>query len=108
MFKRHTVGTRSRTAQASRRGIRLALEQLEDRCVPASLSISDVTVLEGDSGTRNAAVVVSLSEPRNKTVTVNYSTADGTAAEGSDYDRVSGKLTFARGASRSLPAACMR
>src|SRR5262249_36627760 len=30
-------------------------------------------------------------------VTVNYSTADGTAAAGNDYDAVSGKLTFAKG-----------
>jgi chitinase len=65
--------------------------------VPASLSVSDVTIMEGVAGAQNAAVIVSLSAPTNKIVTVNYSTADGTALAGSDYDAVSGKLTFARG-----------
>ena len=49
---------------------RLAVEALEDRSVPALLAIGDLTVMEGRSGTQNAAVVVSLSEPSNKTVTV--------------------------------------
>jgi hypothetical protein len=69
---------------------RLAVEALEDRSVPASLSLSDVTVLEGVSGTQNAAVLVSLSAPSNKTVTVNYTTANGAALAGSDYDAVAG------------------
>src|SRR5262245_9096147 len=76
---------------------RPTVEALEDRCVPASLSISDFAVMEGVAGTQNAALVVSLSEPSTKTVTVNYNTANGTALAGSDYDAVSGKLTFARG-----------
>ena len=41
--------------------------------------------------------MVSLSAPSNKTVTVNYSTANGTATAGSDYNAASGKLTFAPG-----------
>ena len=76
---------------------RLAVEALEDRSVPASLSVSDVMLLEGNDGTQNAAVTVSLSAPSNRTVTVNYGTANGTATAGSDYNAVSGKLTFARG-----------
>ena len=81
-------------------GCRLAVEALEDRSVPASLSIGDVTVLEGVSGTQNAAVVVSLSAPSTKTVTVDYLTTTlfgGSATAGSDYTAVSGKLTFAAG-----------
>jgi hypothetical protein len=65
--------------------------------VPASLSIGDVTVIEGDSGTQTGAVVVTLSEPTTKNVTVNYTTANGSALVGSDYNKVSGKLTFAPG-----------
>ena len=79
---------------------RLAVEALEDRSVPASLSIGDVTVLEGVSGTQNVALIVSLSAPSNKTVTVNYLTTTifgGSATAGSDYTAVSGKLTFAAG-----------
>jgi Calx-beta domain len=76
---------------------RLAVEALEGRSVPASLSIGDFTVVEGDSGIRNAAVVVTLSEPSTKNVTVNYRTTDGTTTAGSDYDAVWGRLTFAGG-----------
>jgi hypothetical protein len=42
-------------------------------------------------------VVVSLNTSSKKTVSVNYGTANGTATAGSDYDAVSGKLTFAPG-----------
>jgi hypothetical protein len=78
----------------------LAVEALEDRTVPASLSISDITVPEGVSGTHNAEVIVKLSAPSNKTVTVNYLTTAlfaGTATAGSDYTAVSGRLTFTAG-----------
>jgi hypothetical protein len=76
---------------------RLAVESLEDRCTPsAMLVIGDVTVLEGNDGTHNAHVTVSMTERRAKAVTVGYRTADGTANASSDYDAVSGKLTFAK------------
>jgi len=76
---------------------RLAVEALEDRSVPASLSVSDVTLIEGNAGARYAEVRVSLDAPSAQTVSVNYNTADGTARAGSDYLAASGKLTFARG-----------
>jgi chitinase len=76
---------------------RLTVDALEDRCVPASLSVGDVAIMEGVSGTQNAALIVTLSAPSTKTVTVNYNTAYGTAIAGSDYDAVSGNLTFAPG-----------
>jgi hypothetical protein len=76
---------------------RLGVEPLEDRVVPATLSVRDVTVVEGASGVQNAAVHVTLSEPLKKTVSVSYGTSNGTAAAGSDYAAVSGQLTFARG-----------
>ena len=77
---------------------RLGLESLEDRCTPsAMLAIGDMTILEGNAGTHNALVPVTVSEPHGNAVTVNYSTADGTASAGSDYRAVSGKLTFALG-----------
>src|SRR5262245_3447575 len=82
---------------------RLSVDALEDRSVPAaSLSISNTTVLEGVSGTQNAELVVRLSAPSHKTVTVNYSTVSGSgsAQVGSDYDAVSGTLTFAPGETR--------
>ncbi len=59
-----------------------------------SLSINDVSVAEGDSGTTSLNFTVSLSAASGQTVTVNYATADNTAAAGSDYQSTSGTLTF--------------
>jgi hypothetical protein len=59
--------------------------------------VYDSWIMEGNQGIQHAEVEVTLSKPQNKTVSVNYSTADGTATAGSDYDAVSGTLTFQRG-----------
>jgi len=61
---------------------------------PPSISISDVTVTEGNAGTVNAILTVTLSAVSGKTVTVGYSTADGTATAPSDYVAAFGTLTF--------------
>jgi CSLREA domain-containing protein len=61
------------------------------------LSINDVSVAEGNSGTTNANFTVSLSAASGQTVTVNYATANGTATAGSDYVATSGTLTFTPG-----------
>jgi len=44
-----------------------------------TMSVSDVSVGEANSGTVNAAVTVTLSNDTEDVVTVNYSTADGSA-----------------------------
>ena len=75
---------------------RLSVEALDDRTVPATLSVGDATVHEAFGGTV-AEVVVTLSEPSNKTVQVDYATANGTALAGYDYGAASGRLTFAPG-----------
>ena len=62
-----------------------------------SVSINDVTVTEGNTGTTNATFTVSLSAAYGKTITVHYATTDGTASAGSDYTGGSGDLTFAPG-----------
>jgi hypothetical protein len=63
----------------------------------ASLSINDVTVTEGNSGTKSATFTVTLSAALGQAVTVNYATANGTATAGADYAAASGPLTFAAG-----------
>ncbi|MEM9213209.1 MAG: Calx-beta domain-containing protein [Cyanobacteria bacterium P01_F01_bin.150] len=62
-----------------------------------TLTISDVTLLEGDSGTTAATFTVSLANPAAKTVSVEYSTHNQTAIPGLDYVPISGVITFAPG-----------
>jgi fibronectin type 3 domain-containing protein len=60
-----------------------------------ALSINDVALAEGNSGQTAFTFTVTLSEASSETVTVNWTTADGTAtvADG-DYVPASGVLTF--------------
>jgi large repetitive protein len=60
-----------------------------------TISIDDVTVIEGDSGVVGATFSVSLSAVSSRNVTVAYATADGSATAGSDYNARSGTLSFA-------------
>jgi hypothetical protein len=53
--------------------------------VPISLTINDVTLTEGNSGTTNAVFTVSLSSAASTVVSVDYATANGTATAGTDY-----------------------
>jgi hypothetical protein len=62
-----------------------------------SLSINDVSVSEGNNGTRAATFTVTISSFPRQTVTVQYSTSNGTATAGSDYQSTSGTVTFAPG-----------
>jgi hypothetical protein len=68
------------------------------RIVAASpaLSINDVSVTEGQSGSANATFTVSRTSS-NLTSTVSFGTANGTAVSGSDYTAVSGTVTFPPG-----------
>ena len=62
-----------------------------------TLYVNDVRVNEGNAGAAQAVFVVSLPGLAPGTVSVNFSTADGTASAGSDYEAVSGTLVFAPG-----------
>lgn len=67
---------------------------------PAALpeiSVADVSVAEGNGGTKLLAFTVALSKAASGPVTLHYATADGTATAGSDYAAASGTLTFAAG-----------
>jgi hypothetical protein len=64
---------------------------------PASLSVNDVVVIEGNSGTTAAVFTVTRGGSTAGTATVNYATANAGAAAGSDYSAESGTLTFAAG-----------
>ncbi|NOT53739.1 MAG: hypothetical protein HOP18_03960 [Deltaproteobacteria bacterium] len=61
------------------------------------LTIGNVTQTEGNAGTKNSVFTVTLSPAATSTVTVNCSTADGSAVVGSDYTALNTLLTFTPG-----------
>jgi hypothetical protein len=64
-----------------------------------NMTISDVTIVEGNSGTKTALFTVTLSEPMATDVTVHWATANGTATSGTsaDYLATEGDLTIPGG-----------
>ncbi|TRV39395.1 MAG: hypothetical protein EWV71_05525 [Microcystis flos-aquae Mf_QC_C_20070823_S20D] len=62
----------------------------------ASIAITDVTITEGNSGTTNAVFTVSLSSAVDTAITLDYTTANGTATtEDNDYTAIpTTTLTF--------------
>ena len=61
------------------------------------ITISDVSLLEGDSGTTDFVFDVALSKANDETITVDYTTADDTAVTGGDYTATTDTLTFNAG-----------
>ncbi|MEJ2309262.1 MAG: Calx-beta domain-containing protein [Gammaproteobacteria bacterium] len=60
----------------------------------AAISISDATVTEGQT----AVLTVSLDEPlKRRSLSIDYTTNNGTAVDGDDYIGASGSVTFRRG-----------
>ena len=62
-----------------------------------ALSIGDVTILEGDSGTKQMTFTVSMPNAASRDVTFDYDTANGSAASGVDYTAITA-------ASATIPA----
>lgn len=62
------------------------------------VSINDVSMTEGNSGTKNFTFTVTLSAGYDQAVTMSFRTLNGTATTGnSDYVSQTGSLTFAAG-----------
>ena len=68
-----------------------------DNDEPPAATINDVQIVEGDSGQTNAIFTVSLSAASGYPITIDYTTADGTAIAGVDYTAVNATLTFEPG-----------
>lgn len=64
---------------------------------PPRMTISDVAIPEGDTGVTQATFTVSLSNATGEPISVDFTSADGTAFAGSDYGFSAGTLTFAPG-----------
>src|SRR5438128_7113962 len=104
--RKNTKGHRRLRAAQPR--TQLSLEPLEQRAVPAVLSINDVQTVEGNSGSHNAVFKVTLDAPIAQTVTVNYSTANGTGTAGTDYLGTSGSVTISGGqTTANIPVAVL-
>ncbi|MFC1588383.1 Calx-beta domain-containing protein, partial [Planctomycetota bacterium] len=62
---------------------------------PMTISIDDITLVEGDVGSTAFGFTVSLAAASGQTITVDYTTTDGIATVAdSDYTAVSNTLTF--------------
>src|SRR4051794_13831074 len=64
---------------------------------PPELKVSDVTVLEGNSGTTFASFTINYGGSGASGVSVDYATADETATAGSDYTSTSGTVALPNG-----------
>ena len=62
-----------------------------------ALASTNISLYDGSGGTTNALFPVVLSAASAQTVTVDYTTANGTASNGIDYLATSGRLVFAPG-----------
>ena len=69
---------------------------IQDNELP-TLSINDVSQAEGNSGTTAFTFTVTTSNAINNNIKVNYTTTNGSASAGSDYQATSGVLTIPAG-----------
>ena len=76
-------------------GKKLSKDTTETVHGPLALSVADARAEEGTDGAID--FTVALSRAGSETVTVDYTTADGTATAGQDYTATSGTLTFSPG-----------
>ena len=75
----------------------LGLATITDDDAAPTISINDVIAAEGNAGTTTATFAVTLSAASAKTVTVDWTTANASAIQPSDYLAGSGTLTFVPG-----------
>lgn len=66
------------------------------------ISINDATLVESNSGPRTFHFFLRLTNASSKPVSVQVSTADGSAKANSDYFAISGTLTFAPGSTVAI------
>ncbi|MBX3400635.1 MAG: VCBS repeat-containing protein [Gemmataceae bacterium] len=83
LFSRRT--TRKSTIRRTGPAAKPHLVQLEDRAVPATVSITNAMVMEGNAGTTTLVFTVSADKTEPDDITFTIDTADVSATAGSDY-----------------------
>jgi hypothetical protein len=58
------------------------------------ISVGNATVLKGNTGSNDGLLTIALSMPGDAPVSVQYSTQDGSGAQGTDYSATTGTVTF--------------
>ena len=61
------------------------------------ITITDASITEGDSGSKEMTFALSLDKTSSSVVSVDFATADGSATAGNDYESKSGAVEFAAG-----------
>jgi hypothetical protein len=81
---------------------KVATATIVDDDAPPGLSLDDVTVVEGDSGTVTAAVPVRLSAPSAKPITLDLATNNLRAQSGPDFTPPTTPFTIPPGTTRTV------
>jgi len=87
----------SRTGTITVGGQTFTVSQAAGAVAVPTLSIDNVSLNEGNSGTTAFNFTANLSAVSSQTVSVNFSTANGTAVAGQDYAAASGTVIFVPG-----------
>jgi uncharacterized delta-60 repeat protein len=75
---------------------------ITDNDEPPTVSIGDVVLTEGNAGSKAATFTLTLSAASGFSVSVNYATANGSATASSDYQAVSGSVSFFGATTRTI------
>jgi hypothetical protein len=75
----------------------ISVEEFLNPLTEVSLSVDDITVQEGDTGTTPATFTLALSEPVNRQVTIDVATVAETASAETDFTPLETTVTLAAG-----------
>jgi subtilisin family serine protease len=90
-------------ATGGRVNARKSLDLLLGNTAPApTVSVANVSVTEGNSGTKSAQVTFTLSAAATSSTTIAYRTAAGTAAAGTDFITAASSLAIPAGATSGV------
>jgi hypothetical protein len=76
-----------------------------DDDAPPNLAASDCAVVEGNAGATPCSFAVTLSSPSAFPITLDYFTLSGSAVSGTDFEALSGAISFAPGQAGPLVVA---